>query len=387
MELRRPLMQVVLVSHYYPAHRGGIELVAGELAARLAARHGIRLEWHASDCDSAPVLPGVRCVPARTCNLIERRLGVPYPLWSPAALRRLAGAVRKADAVHLHDCLYLPNVVASLAARLARRPVLVTQHIGMVPYRNPILRVLMVSAYRSLGRVVLGSAGRVAFVSDVVRSYFDRFVQFRAPPVLLPNGVDTRIFHPAEPAARAGIREELGVASGQPLLLFVGRFVEKKGLLLLRELASALPGARWVFAGWGPLDPQGWQCANVAVARERSGASLASLYQAADLLVLPSRGEGFPLVVQEAMACGTPAIVSAETAAGCPGAAGLLLAEALDPAPAAPRWTARLRELLGSAGPLAALRPRVAEYARETWSWERCAARYAELLEALCTRR
>ena len=381
-------MHVVLVTHYYPAHRGGIELVAGELAARLAASHGIELQWHASDCDPAPPdLPGVRCVPARACNGIERRLGVPYPLWSPGALRRLARAVRSADAVHLHDCLYLPNVVAALAARLARRPVLVTQHIGMVPYRNPLLRALMFAAYRVLGRLVLGRAERAAFVSEVVRGYFARFVRFRTPPLLVPNGVDTRIFHPTEPAARAALRQALGVPAGQPLLLFVGRFVEKKGLPLLEELARALPEARWVFAGWGPLDPEAWRCANVTVARERSGKSLASLYQAADLLVLPSRGEGFPLVVQEAMACGTPAIVAAETAAACPDAAGLLLAEDLVPAPAAPRWAARLRELLRPDGPLDALRPKVAVYARQNWSWERCAARYAELLEALCERR
>ncbi len=387
MELREPLMQVVLVSHYYPAHRGGIELVAGELAARLAARHGVDLAWHASDCDPAPVLPGVRCVPARTCNGIERRLGVPYPIWSPRALRELVRAVRSADAVHLHDCLYLPNLVASLAARLARRPVLVTQHIGMVPYRNPVLRGLMFAAYRVLGRVVLGGAGRVTFVSEAVQNYFGRFVRFRTSPLLVPNGVDTRIFRPAEPAARTALREELGVPAGQPLLLFVGRFVEKKGLPVLRELAHLLPEARWVFAGWGPLDPEAWQFTNVSVARGRSGASLASLYQAADLLVLPSRGEGFPLVVQEAMACGTPALVSAETAGGCPDAASVLLAEALDPAPAGPRWAGRLRELLGQAGSLAALRTEAAAYARDNWSWERCADRYAELLEALCSRR
>ena len=381
-------MQVLLVTHYYPAHRGGIERVAGELAERLAARHGVALEWHASDCDPAPALPGVRCVPARAWNGIERRFGVPYPLWSPAALRRLAQAVRAADAVHLHDCLYPPNVVASLAARLAGRPVLVTQHIGMVPYRNPLLRAVMFAAYRVLGRSVLGRAARVAFVSEAVRGYFARFVRFRAPPLYVPNGVDTAVFRPAPPASRMALRAELGVLAGQPLLLFVGRFVEKKGLPLLRQLARALPEARWVFAGWGGLDPESWGCANVSVLRGRSGASLAALYQAADLLVLPSRGEGFPLVVQEAMACGTPAIVSAETAAACPDAAALLLAEALDPAGAAPaRWTARLRALLGGEGQLEVLRPKVAAYAREAWSWERCAERYAELLEALCARR
>jgi glycosyltransferase involved in cell wall biosynthesis len=136
-------MRIALVTHYFPAHRGGVELVAGELARELASRHGAQIDWHASDTDPAPAIPGVRCVPAKACNAIERRLGLPYPLWSPGALIRAGRAARNADALHLHDCLYLPNLVAYCAARLAGRPVLVTQHVGMIPYRSALLRALL----------------------------------------------------------------------------------------------------------------------------------------------------------------------------------------------------------------------------------------------------
>jgi len=169
---------------------------------------------------------------------------------------------------------------------------------------------------------------------------------------------------------------------GGALLLFVGRFVEKKGLPLLRQLAQRMPEATWVFAGWGPLDPERWGLPNVKVVRGRSGGELAALYQAADLLVLPSTGEGFPLVVQESMACGTPALIGTDTAAGCPDAAAVLLDEAVPGADAAQRWEQRIRGLLGSQA-LAALRPAVAAYAAKNWSWEQCAARYAELLRGL----
>ena len=368
-------MRIALVTHYFPAHRGGIELVAGQIAQRLAAQHGAAISWHASDTDAPPSIGGVSCVPARACNAIERRLGVPYPLWSPAALRRLAAAVRAADGVHLHDCLYLTNLVAYAAARRAGRPVFVTQHIGMVPYRNPVLRALMFVAYRVLARFVLGGATRVIFVSDAVKRYFEGFIAFKSPPLLVANGVDTQVFQPADAARRAALRSELGAGAGDAVLLFVGRFVEKKGLPLLRILAQRFPQARWLFAGWGPLDPAAWRLPNVAVLRGRSGGALASLYQAADLLVLPSVGEGFPLVVQEAMACGTPALVSDPTAEGWPQARALLLSEPLG----AERWATRIRALLATPGELAALRPQVAAFAREHWSWERCVERYAEL--------
>jgi len=356
-------MRIALVTHYFPAHRGGVELVAAEIARRLARDYGAEIEWHASDCDVSPQVPGVRAVPGASCNLVERRLGIPYPLWSPAALWRLARAVRAADAVHLHDCLYLPNLVACAAARLAGRPVVVTQHVGMIPYRSRILRALLAAAYRLLGRTVLGSATQVVFVSDAVRLFFQSFITFKAPPALIANGVDTAVFHPAE----------TGKAR---YLLFVGRFVEKKGLALLRDLAERLPDVQWVFAGWGPLDPEAWGLPNVRVVRGLAQRELAPLYQAADLLVLPSVGEGFPLVVQEAMACGTPALVSDETAAGAPDAHGLLMHEPL----VMERWVARLQALLAAPAELAALRPRVAAFAREHWSWERSAARYASLL-------
>jgi glycosyltransferase involved in cell wall biosynthesis len=377
----RPPLRVTLVTHYYPSHRGGVERVAGQLAERLAAAGFAQVDWHASDCDAPPPpAPGLRAVPAPSWNVAERRLGFPYPVWTPGALRRLARACRESDVVHLHDCLYFPNVVAFLAARLARRPVLVTQHVGFIPYRSALLRFALVAANRVLGGLVLGGACRVVFESDAVRRYFARRVRFRAEPELIANGVDTDAFTPVDPARREALRAALGAAPGQPLLLFIGRFVEKKGMPVLRELATRTPQARWIFAGLGPLDPAEWRLPNATVVHAPRSDEIAPLYQAADLLVLPSVGEGFPLSVQEAMACGTPALVGAETAAGCPEAEGLLLVERTGTPDTAERWAARLQSLLTSPQALEELRPRVARFAREHWSWEQCVARYASLL-------
>jgi len=380
-------LRVVLVTHYYPGHRGGVERIAGELAQRLAAARIAEIDWHASDCDAPPPpQPGVRAIPARSWNAIERRLGVPYPLWSRSSLARLARACGEAEVVHLHDCLYAPNLVAFNAARRARRPVLLTQHIGHVPYRNPLLGAAHRLANRLLGARVLGRAEQVIFESESVRQYFGRFVRYRAAPVLVQNGVDTDVFRPVAAEERRALRRRLGVPEERPLLLFLGRFVEKKGIAVLRELTERIAEAHWLFAGWGPLDPAAWRRSNATVVHKPAVAELASLYRAADLLVLPSVGEGFPLSVQEAMACGTPALVGTETAAGCPQAGALLLAEATGVPQALERWTARLRSLIGSRDELEALRPRVAQFAREHWSWDECTARYAALLRACAGR-
>ena len=371
-------VRITLVSHYYPAHRGGVERIAGQLAERLARAGMVRIDWHASDCDAPPALAGVQCAPAPGWNGLERSIGIPYPVWTPGALRSLGRAAAAADAVHLHDCLYLPNLVAFMAARLAGRPVLVTQHVGFVPYRNPLLRFLVAAANRLVGGFVLGRATRVVFESDTVRRYFERFVRFRSAPLLVPNGVDTDMFVPADPAQRAALRARLGVTAGTPLFLFVGRFVEKKGLPVLRALAIRFPQVRWVLAGWGPLDPGTWALPNVTVVRTPAIEDLLPLYQAADLFVLPSVGEGIPLAVQEAMACGTPALIGTETAAGCPGAP--ILCEPTGTEGTDARWAARIESMLREPQALHELRPQVATYAREHWSWEECVARYAVIL-------
>src|SRR5262245_53991167 len=209
-------MRVTLVTHYYPAHRGGVESIAGQLAARLAREGIAEIEWHASDCDPPPPsAAGLTCVPASSMNFAERRLGFPYPVWSPPALARLARACQEADIVHIHDCLYLPCLVAFAAARRAGRPVLVTQHIGHVPYRNPALRGLHRAANRVLGRRVLGGADQVIYESDTVRRYFERLVQFRSTPLLVENGVDTQLFVPAGAELRAALRRRLGAPDGR----------------------------------------------------------------------------------------------------------------------------------------------------------------------------
>jgi glycosyltransferase involved in cell wall biosynthesis len=375
-------LRITLVTHYFPAHRGGVEAVAWEIASRLAGSGVARITWHASDTDPPPPdVPGLRYVPAAACNAAERFLGFPYPLWSPGALARLARSVGSSDVVHVHDCLYLGNIVAALAARRAGRPVVVTQHVGRIPYRNPVLRSLAAAATYVLGKLVLARAAQCVFVSEVVLREFERFVAFRRAPLRVANGVDTRVFRPVPEQERRALRIELAGSAERPLLLFAGRFVEKKGLHLLRRLAEALPHARWLFAGWGPLDPERWNLPQVGVQRHVAHEALARLYQAADVLVLPSVGEGFPLVVQEAMACGTPALVSDETAAGCPEAAWLLLREPLGDEGAAERWRSRIASLLDSPEELHSLRPRVAEFARAAWSWDSAARRYAEVLQ------
>lgn len=369
-------MRLLIVTHYFPEHRGGIEIVAGELARRLA-QTGVQIAWAASDTDSMNRAPGA--IPMRAWNVAERRLGFPYPLWSPRSLSRLRSLMEWCDVVHLHDSLYMGNALAARLARRLHKPVVITQHIGSVYYRSRILRGLLWLANRTVARRVLTGCDRCVFISPRVRDYFQNFVRFRSPPIYQPNGVDTTRFRPVSEEERCRLRKQFGWTDARPALLFVGRFVEKKGLPALQEAARQLTKCDFVFAGWGPLDPREWNLPNVQYAGSLSGSELALHYQAADLLVLPSVGEGFPLVVQEAAACGTPALISNETAEGHEDIRDFTYVCAPD----APSVVAELQQILNNRSELAKRREWASSFAVATWDWERVTEQYRLMFSEL----
>jgi glycosyltransferase involved in cell wall biosynthesis len=377
VDSRTAAPQMLLITHYFPAHRGGVEIVAGELAARLAPC--LSLHWLAADCDAQP--EGLDARGQRAWNGLER-FGLPWPIWHWKGWRTLSTEIARADVVHIHDFIYPACLVAFVLTRVRRKPLVVTQHIGDIAYRNPLLRALLRAINRSVGRLVLSRAEQTIFISAKVKTLFEGFTSFHRPPLYWANGVDRQTFRPC--ASREVLRASLGADVGRPAILFVGRFVPKKGLAILKELAALRPDWQWWLAGWGevgPLHPTTWELPQVRVWEGRSGATLAELYQAADVLVLPSYGEGFPLVIQEAIACGTPVVTSADTASGGPAAAGIITPVAVDPAnPCMDDWLRAIAALLQAPH---ATRAQAADFAAQEWDWDALGTRYAELFTRL----
>jgi len=361
-------MKILLLSNYYPEHIGGIETVAANLCAAYR-RAGHRVTWMAAEVADRPHAGDS---PLRAWNFTERRLGFPYPLPAPGAFRAVRRAVERTEVIHLHDSLYAANARAFLASRRLRRPVLLTQHVGPIPFRNPLLRAVQGAAFATLGRWLLTGSEQVTFVSREVMSHFTGRLRFRRPPQLVANGVDTDLFRPAAARDRAALRERLGVSPSRLLVLFAGRFVHKKGLDLVRAVAAAAPDWEFLLAGRsGDVDPRAWNLPNLRALPAQPQDALKDLYLAADVLLLPSTGEGFPVTVQEAMSSGTPAVVSSALAAEFPGPG--LVGSRLDPE----CLRAAVETAVGSD------RGAVAEFARSTWSLAASADRYLELMRAI----
>ncbi|MET9497144.1 glycosyltransferase [Streptomyces sp. NPDC006552] len=126
---------------------------------------------------------------------------------------------------------------------------------------------------------------------------------------LVPNGVDLRRFHPAAPDDAPRDRDGAG-----PLVVCVGRLCRQKGQDLLvqawRDVLRELPRARLVLVGDGPQEQELRTMAPRAVHFAGAVDDPVPWYRAADLVVMPSRWEGIALAPLEAMACGSPVLLT-----------------------------------------------------------------------------
>ncbi|MFL5343029.1 MAG: glycosyltransferase, partial [Gemmataceae bacterium] len=128
------------------------------------------------------------------------------------------------------------------------------------------------------------------------------------------DGVDTAVF---QPGPKDAARDRVGVAGGDPVVLFVGNLVPVKGVDLLLKACARLAAERFpvhlVVIGQGPLRGPLEKLArelgitdSVRFAGSLPQDQLPDWYRAADLFALPSHSEGVPNVLLEASACGTP---------------------------------------------------------------------------------
>ena len=174
-------------------------------------------------------------------------------------------------------------------------------------------------AIHSVESWLAGSAEEVITCSHASRHEAARLFDLDPCAVhVVPNGVDLARWRvPARSRAAARAR----YAAEGPLIAFAGRLVHEKGvqtlLAALPTLRRRHPGLRLAVAGTGPLaDELHAEARRLRVARAVDwwgfvpAAQVATLLAAADVMVVPSSYEPFGLVALEAVAAGTPVVVS-----------------------------------------------------------------------------
>lgn len=129
------------------------------------------------------------------------------------------------------------------------------------------------------------------------------------------NGVDTRLFHPGDPASA---RSRLNLPDKTPLVLFVGNLLPiKDPVFLVHAIARMKLPPLLVIVGDGPLESEIRSLSanlgisdRVLLVGRQSPETIALYMQAADLLCLSSRNEGLPNVILEAFASGLPVVAA-----------------------------------------------------------------------------
>jgi glycosyltransferase involved in cell wall biosynthesis len=226
-------------------------------------------------------------------------------------LRRVIAAEDGFDFDLIDAHYYYPDGVAALLLghRLGK-PVVITARgsdLNLYPRRYPLIRRLIAWTARHAAASIAVSAA----LGEVLR-------ELGAPRErvhVLRNGVDLDLFRP--PADRAAARRALGAQEGPVVLVSVGNLVELKGHDLVIEALASMPDTLLLIIGEGPERRELVALASrigvggrVRYLGRVAHEGLAAIYGAADALILASSREGWPNVLLEAMACGTPVIAS-----------------------------------------------------------------------------
>jgi teichuronic acid biosynthesis glycosyltransferase TuaC len=199
---------------------------------------------------------------------------------------------------------YPDGVAGVLLGRALRRPVVITA-------RGDDLD--LISTYRIPRRWIQWAAKHAAGLITVSNGLKRRLIELGTPANriwMLRNGVDATVFQPQD---REAARRELGFT--RPTILAVGNLVPKKRHVLAVEALRHLQEVDLAIVGEGPersrieaVARQLGVADRVRLLGRHAQECLPEIYTAADVLVHPSSREGWPNVLLESMACGTPVV-------------------------------------------------------------------------------
>jgi glycosyltransferase involved in cell wall biosynthesis len=241
------------------------------------------------------------------------------------ALLRLLREGYDFDLIDAHY-FYPDGVAAVLLGRACGKPVTITARgtdINLIPQ------------FSLPRRQIIWAAKHAAGLAAVCQALKDQLVSLGAQEEsirVLRNGVDLDLFQPVD---RRQARAELGLATRT--LVSIGNLVPLKGHDLVIRATHAMPDTTLLLVGEGSEYNSLLELTRNLQMQERVRFlgrmpyhELPAIYSAADALVLASSREGWPNVLLEAMACGTPVVATNVSGTGeivtCP-AAGVLMKE------------------------------------------------------------
>jgi teichuronic acid biosynthesis glycosyltransferase TuaC len=229
-------------------------------------------------------------------------------------LARLRGQY-KFDVIDSHFA-YPDGITAAMLAPVFRRPFTVTLRGNETMHAESPVKGKWI-------RWALRRANAIITVSESLRLFAISMGVDPARVRTIPNGVDSDVFHPL-PCIEARIR--LAIPADRPVIVSAGALIERKGhhrvIRALSELSRTGSNAElWIVGGPGregqferylhnEVQERGLE-SRVHFTGNVKPARMAQFMSAADVVCLASSREGWPNVVHEAQACGTPVVATA----------------------------------------------------------------------------
>jgi glycosyltransferase involved in cell wall biosynthesis len=310
-------LQVCLISKQFPPGVGGAETYAYELANGLAERgHEVDVYTQWIDSPDEPIDVHENVTVNRICKA-RRKLVTFETLWFSFTARRTID-FEQYDIIH--GTLMPASTVAVTPFNDIDAPVVLTSHgtsIGetkAVALETPadyLLKFFFHPMNVVMDYVAGHDADRVIAISD--HAYEQLTTQYGLDEndvAMIPHGVDTDRYYPRDETHSAVSEEKI-------TLLYVGRLGARKGIdLVIRALNDVSdPKFEFIIAGTGrhkeslrSLTHELGLNDSVTYLGYVPDKELPKLYSSADIFILPSRYEGFGLVLLEAIACGTLAL-------------------------------------------------------------------------------
>ena len=381
-------MRVLTAAHYWPPHVGGVEFEAREQSRRLVARgHDVTVvSSRISDHRALSFDDGLPVHKVAASNVLEDRIRLPYPIYSPRLFQVMARLARDTDVVVAHTHTFMTTIAAARAARRAGKPFVLIQNNPYIDYKFP-LDLVQQTADATIGRYTINAADHLVAISEFTADYLRRLAPGRVVEVM-HLGADIERFSPVDRAGRDAIRRRLGLPEHAFIALTVRRLFYRNGLDTLLDAATRLRDHGDVHVVIGGSGPERSEIeagirrnglTNVHVVGFIPDADLPDYYRAADVFVLPTRtAEGFGLVLMEAAASG---VASIATNSGAPreivddGVTGLLVP------PDAPAELAAAIARVRDAPELSAAMNRAALAKSAEFTWDRSIDRLVGILE------